>query len=81
VVYEFPRLQPIPVKDKSSAKDILKLCQPYDATTDIAALFSNQAVPLNKVVLANKETDAKTDSVLFFLLFTIACLLIVISSI
>jgi len=54
---------PIPLKDKSTAKDILKLCQPYDATDDIAALFENQAVALNKVILTNKETDAATDTV------------------
>ena len=55
--------QPIPLKDKSTAKDILKLCLPYDATDNIAVLFSNQAVPLNKAILANKETDTATDTV------------------
>ena len=54
--------QPITLKDRSSTRDILKLCQPYDATEDITALFSNQAVVLNKVVLAKKEADGKAES-------------------
>ena len=38
-------------------KDIIKLCQPSDATDDIEAHFWNQAIPLNEVVIANEEKD------------------------
>jgi hypothetical protein len=47
--------QPTPVKDKSSAKDILRLIKPTSATDDFKALFRNQIVPLNEVLLADKE--------------------------
>ena len=53
----------MPVKDKSSAKDILKLIEPTSATDDLKALFSNQVVPLNEVVLADKERDRLNNNV------------------
>jgi len=49
--------QPIPVRDKSSAKDILRLVEPTGATDDLKALFANQIVPINEVILADKEHD------------------------
>lgn len=49
--------QPIPVRDKSSAKDILRLVEPTGATDDLKALFVNQIVPVNEVILADKERD------------------------
>ena len=49
--------QPIPVRDKSSAKDILRLVEPTGATDDLKALFANQIVPINEVILADKERD------------------------
>lgn len=52
-----PPEQPTPIKDKSSAKDILKLVEPMTATDDLKALFGNQVVPLNEVLLADKERD------------------------
>ena len=55
--------QPMPVKDKSTAKDILRLIEPTSATDDMKALFGNQVVPLNEVVLADKERDRKNNSV------------------
>lgn len=47
----------IPVKDKSAAKDILRLIKPSSATDDLKALFENQVVPINEVLLADKEHD------------------------
>ena len=53
----------MPVKDKSSAKDILRLIEPTSATDDLKALFGNQIVPLNEVVLADKERDRSNNAV------------------
>lgn len=55
--------QPTPVKDKSSAKDILRLIEPTSATGDLKALFGNQVVPLNEVLLADKERDRLNNQV------------------
>jgi hypothetical protein len=57
--------QPVPVKDKSSAKDILKLIELTSATDDFKALFGNQIVPLNEVLLADKERDRLNNQVSF----------------
>jgi hypothetical protein len=58
-------VKPLPLKDKSTAKDILKLVEPTNATDDLKALFGNQVVPLNEVVLADKERDRKNNNVSF----------------
>ena len=55
--------QRTPVEDGSRAKDIIKLREPTHATKDIEILFSNQAVPLKEVVIANIEKDRKMNKV------------------
>jgi hypothetical protein len=51
------------VSDKNSAKDILKLQTPKDATPDLQGFFENQAVPLNMVVMADQERDFESGRV------------------
>jgi hypothetical protein len=53
----------VPIRDKSAAKDILKLIEPTSATDNLKALFSNQVIPLNEVILADKEHDQLNNSV------------------
>lgn len=55
--------QPMPVKDKSTVKDILRLIEPTSSMDDMRALFGNQVIPLNEVMLADKEHDCKNNSV------------------
>ena len=48
---------------KSSAKDILKLREPADTTDLLTIIFANQAVPINKIVIANNKKDRKINKV------------------
>lgn len=70
------------MKDKSSVKDILKLVQPTSATDDLKALFENQVVPLNEVVLADRERDRSNNavSVSFFPMLLLMKLYLFLSS-